>query len=263
MRAALEDALRESVLSGRLPAGTRLPSSRSLATDLAIARNTVADAYAQLVAEGWLVARQGSGTRVADSASGTTPVQSRSRPAAPTVRFDLRPGHPDVASFPRTAWVAALRRALAAAPHETLNYGDPRGSLELRRLLASYLARVRGVRTTPDRLLVCSGTTQALALLAEVVGAPHGVIAVEECGLRHHRQVLERQGLSTLPVPVDDEGIDVRRLTSSEPSALLATPAHQFPLGVPLSPDRRADLVTWVRESRAVVIEDDYDGEFR
>ena len=263
VRAALETALREAVVSGRLSAGTRLPSSRGLAADLGLARNTVAEAYAQLVAEGWLVARQGSGTRVAASLGGLVPVQTRSQPAAAVPRYDLRPGHPDVATFPRAAWLAALRRALATAPHSDLDYGDPRGELGLRRQLTSYLARVRGVRTTPDRLVICNGTTQALSLLADVLGRTGERMAVEEYGLAHHRAVIEARGMSTVALPVDDEGVDVRRLSPTRPSALLATPAHQFPTGVPLSPERRADLVEWARASDTIVIEDDYDGEFR
>ena len=156
LRRGLTDALREAVRGGRLAPGTRLPSSRALAVDLGIARNTVADAYADLVAEGWLTARQGSGTRVADRAvpppPGPRPGPRRREPARPA--HNLVPGTPDLASFPRGAWLRAARRALAAAPNDALGYGDPRGRVELRTALAGYLARVRGVRTDPDRIVV-------------------------------------------------------------------------------------------------------------
>src|ERR671939_2064483 len=139
LRAGLEDALREAVRSGRLPPGIRLPASRQLAADLGLARNTVAEAYGQLVAEGWLVARQGSGTRVTDRSSTVlerSPIAAAVRPP----RFDLRPGIPTLTAFPVSAWAAALRRALTTAPGDALGYGDPRGRIELRRALAGYLA---------------------------------------------------------------------------------------------------------------------------
>jgi GntR family transcriptional regulator/MocR family aminotransferase len=263
VRAAIEEALREAVVSGRLAPGSRLPSSRGLAADLGVSRNTVADAYGQLIAEGWLVAHQGSGTRVAEGVAGVAPVRRRSRPSEPQVRYNLRAGHPDVSSFPRSTWVAATRRALARAPHHVLDYGDPRGVLETRRALASYLGRVRGVRTTPERMLLCSGVTQGLSLLAAVLVEVGNRIGVEESGLAHHRSVLTSRGHATVPIPIDGEGADVRRLTTSGLAALLLTPAHQFPTGVSLSAARRTDVVGWARSADALVLEDDYDGEFR
>src|SRR5690348_9918843 len=158
VRKGLTDALRDAVRTGRLAAGTRLPSSRTLAADLGIARNTVADAYGDLVAEGWLTARQGSGTRVADravvpSAGGTAP--RRREPPRPA--YNLVPGTPDLAAFPRAEWLKAARRALTAAPSHALDYGDPRGRPELRTALAAYLSRSRGVRADPDAIVVCAG----------------------------------------------------------------------------------------------------------
>ena len=153
VRAGLEDELREAVRAGRLAPGSRLPSSRTLAVDLGIARNTVAEAYAQLVAEGWLVARQGSGTWVAERATPEAAEPARERVEA-TVRFDLRPGVPDLGAFPRAAWLAAARRALAVAPDAALGYGDPRGVPELREQLAGYLARVRRVLVQPSEIVV-------------------------------------------------------------------------------------------------------------
>src|SRR4051812_32588419 len=162
-RAGLMDALRDAVRMGRLAPGTRLPSSRSLAADLGIARNTVADAYSELVAEGWLTARQGSGTRVAARAEPVAP--RRARPPSASggpPPHDLRQGTSDAASFPRSAWIASTRRAVTAAPSEAFGPGDPQGRPELRRALADYLARVRGVRADPERIVVCAGTGPAL-----------------------------------------------------------------------------------------------------
>ncbi|BCK69077.1 hypothetical protein Srufu_030300 [Streptomyces libani subsp. rufus] len=262
-RAVLIRALRDAVRSGRLAPGTRLPPYRSLAADLGIARNTVADAYAELVAEGWLSARQGSGTRVAHRAQPLTPTRAPAH-RAPVSRptHNLLQGQPDAASFPRTAWLAAARRALTAAPHDAFGPGDPRGRPELRRALADYLARTRGVRTDPERIVICSGFAHALRLLLPTV-LP-GPLAVESYGLPFHRHLLATAGLRTHPLGVDEDGALSAELAEAKGvAAVLLTPAHQFPLGVPLHPDRRAAVINWARESGGYVLEDDYDGEFR
>jgi GntR family transcriptional regulator/MocR family aminotransferase len=264
MRAALERALRDAVRGGRLTAGTRLPSSRSLARDLGIARNTVADAYGLLVAEGWLTARQGSGTQVADRrvpgvAGGRGPT-----PATASLAYDLRAGTPDLSSFPRTAWLSAAKRALTAAPHEAFGYGDPRGRPELRGALAEYLARARGVRADPERIVVCTGYLQGLGLVAAALrGAGVRTLAVEALGLDLHRDVITARGVRTVPLPVDEHGARTDELPGLAPGAVLLTPAHQFPTGVPLHPERRAAAVAWAHARGATIIEDDYDGEFR
>lgn len=257
-RAVLIRALREAVRSGRLAAGTRLPPYRSLAADLGLARNTVADAYAELVAEGWLTSRQGSGTRVAERVAAPA-AEGAPRDTVRALPYDLAQGKPDPAAFPRTAWLASARRALTAAPHDAFGIGDPRGRLELRRELAAYLARVRGVRTVPDRIVVCSGAAHALRLLARILP---GTWAVEGYGLPFHRGLLAEAGVRTVPVAVDEEGARVGELRHG-PSAVLLTPAHQFPTGGPLHHERRAAAVDWARATGGFVLEDDYDGEFR
>ena len=259
-RNELVRALHESIRTGRLPAGTRLPSSRSLAKDLGIARNTVADAYGQLVAEGWLTARQGSGTVVANRAA-VPSMPAVALPEERSYRYDLRPGAPDLATFPRTEWLAAARKALTLAPNESFGLGDPRGRLELRRVLADYLARARGVRADPERILICSGYVQAVSLLGEAIKNLGGTtIAVEEFGYGLHRDVIRARGLSAVAVPVDELGAQTSQLAGQ---GVLLTPAHQMPTGVPLAPERRTAAVEWARETGAVLIEDDYDGEFR
>lgn len=200
LRSGLMEALREAVRSGRLTPGTRLPSSRALAADLGIARNTVADAYAELVAEGWLTARQGSGTRVAQRSAPrrADPVAARTRPARPRTGHSLKPGSPDVSSFPRTAWLRAARKALTAAPDEALDYGDPRGRVELRTVLAEYLARSRGVHADPERIVICSGFVHGLMLLGTVLRRRRvRDLAVESYGLDLHRDLLTGTGLNT------------------------------------------------------------------
>ncbi|MFJ9816373.1 PLP-dependent aminotransferase family protein [Streptomyces sp. NPDC101151] len=265
-RAALIRALREAVGSGRLAPGTRLPPYRSLAADLGVARNTVADAYAELVAEGWLTARQGSGTRVADRAE---PLRRAERtlvkapPRARGPRHDLRQGTPDASAFPRAAWSAAYRRALQAAPSEAFGPGDPAGRRELREALTEYLARARGVRTEPDRIVICSGFAHALRLLFGQGGGGvlRGPLAVEAYGLAFHRELIAAAGVRTAPLPLDEHGARVTGLGRER--AVLLTPAHQFPTGGPLHPERRAAVIDWARARGAVVLEDDYDGEFR
>ncbi len=261
LRQALEEALRDAVRGGRLPQGLRLPSSRQLAADLGVARNTVADAYGQLVAEGWLIARQGSGTRVARRVETHDPPYRDETAATPQPRYDLRPGSPDLASFPVAAWTGAMRRSLARAPATAFGYGDPRGRPELRVALAAYLARARGVRAHPDHVVVCSGFGQALALLCAVLPDGARTVAVEAYGLPAARQIVGRAGLDVFPLAVDDRGAAVEGLTDQ--AAVVLTPAHQFPLGPALAPARRAAVVEWAADSGGIVVEDDYDGEFR
>ncbi|WP_320775270.1 PLP-dependent aminotransferase family protein [Streptomyces sp. CRN 30] len=261
-RSRLMHALRESIRSGRLVPGTRLPPYRSLAQDLGIARNTVADAYAELVQEGWLSARQGSGTRVARRAAPLHPDQRRGpqRRTRRRVLHDLMPSSPDAAAFPRAAWLTSARRALAAAPNDAFGVGDPRGRPELREALTAYLARARGVRTDPDRIVLCSGFAHALRLLGSVLEGP---VAVESYGLGFHRALLEEAGLRTVPLTVDSHGARIDEVPDTGAGAVLLTPAHQFPTGGPLHPERRAAVVDWARSRGGLLVEDDYDGEFR
>jgi GntR family transcriptional regulator/MocR family aminotransferase len=263
VRAGLEGALRDAVQTGRLAPGTRLPSSRTLAADLGIARNSVAEAYGQLVAEGWLTAQQGSGTRVADAvASAGAPAVARSSSGLVQARYDLRPGSPDLSAFPRSWWLSAARRALAAAPSQALGYGDPRGLPGLRTVLAGYLARARGVRVSPDRIVVCTGFTQGLALLCQVLpGAGVTRVAVEDYGRPGPVTTLAASGLTPAMLSVDERGAILDPAPEAE--AMLLTPAHQFPLGPVLSARRRAEAARWAAGTGGLVIEDDYDGEFR
>jgi GntR family transcriptional regulator / MocR family aminotransferase len=257
-RAQLEDRLRELVRDGTLPAGGRLPSSRSLAADLDVSRRLVVDAYAQLLAEGYLVARPGGGTYVAASAAESDGAPPRT--PAHALQFDFFPGAPDLTSFPRALWARVLRDVLRSAPVSAFAYPDGRGATELRHQLAAYLRRVRGVVAEPDSIVVCAGATQGLALLARAL-ARRGAeaIAVEDPGLPPHRAVLAYAGLRVEGVPVDEKGVEVDALGAP---AVVVTPAHQCPTGVVLAPERRGALIRWAREG-GLVIEDDYDAEFR
>ncbi|MEU5094859.1 PLP-dependent aminotransferase family protein [Streptomyces sp. NPDC020996] len=257
-RIGLERALRDAVRDGRLAPGTRLPATRRLATELGISRGTAKAAYDQLVAEGYLTARQGSGTRVASLPSvdtGTPEAAAHAR----VPRFDLSPGSPDVGAFPAAAWLRALRRAIATAPLLAYDYGDPRGRVELRTALSGYLGRARGVIAPPERIVITSGYVQGLALLTRVLGGAG--IAMEDPGLPFHREVVRHNGGTVVPVRVDGRGVCAEEL--GDVGAVVVTPAHQYPTGVTLHPERRRALTDWARARGGLIVEDDYDGEFR
>ncbi|MGN9906332.1 MocR-like pyridoxine biosynthesis transcription factor PdxR [Phytohabitans sp. LJ34] len=259
----LIDALRDAIADGRLAPGTRLPSSRALAADLKLSRGVVVEAYEQLVAEGRLLSRQGAGTVVAALTS--EPVR---RPAEPpdqqAMAVLLRPGVPDLGMFPRAAWRRVYEKTLAHMADAALDYGDPSGARRLRAELASYLGRVRGARVSPGQMIVTTGAAQGFAVLAAALrdgGAT--AIGFEEPGSYGVRGHLESHGLRLVPVPVDGDGLDVAALERSGVPAVFVTPAHQFPTGVVLAPARRAALVEWARRTGGLIVEDDYDAEFR
>jgi GntR family transcriptional regulator / MocR family aminotransferase len=261
VRAQLEEQLRAAVREGRLAPGSSLPSSRGLARELSVSRGVVVEAYSQLVAEGYLVARQGGATRVAESASPAAGGAAKT-PAVRSARFDFRPGAPDVSLFPRAAWLASLRRALREAPDARFDYGDPRGAPELRDALAGYLGRVRGAACDPERLVITSGMAQGMALIGRaLVAQGRKRMGVEDPSSGPGREQLASTGLEVLPFPVDGHGLRVELLEGVD--AVMVTPAHQFPLGVVLSPERRAALVDWAARTGALVLEDDYDSEYR
>ena len=266
-RAAIVAALHRAIRDGRLPPGARLPSSRALAADLGVARGTVAEAYDQLVVEGWLLARQGSGTAVA----WTPPRPDQDGPApagageAEAVVFDFRPGSPDVSTFPRRDWVTAVRRVLRDLPDADLRYGDPRGLASAREVLAAYVARTRGVRADADRVVITTGFTQALAILAAALAELGATsLALEDPCIPAYREVVERAGLRVHALPVDGDGADPSSLLGAvSVGAAVLTPAHQYPIGSTLAPSRRTTVIGWARDAHAYVVEDDYDGEFR
>lgn len=263
LHAQLEDLVRCAVRDGRLRPGTRLPASRSLARDLGVSRGVVVDVYAQLIAEGYLEARGGSATRVAELASA---VVSDVHPAAVVddIRYDFRPGVPDVGLFPRAAWATSLRRALQGAPDSIFGYGEARGMPVACTEVAAYLRRVRGVAAEPEWVVVCGGVAQGLNLLCAVLHE-RGIeeLAVEEPSHPEQLTIITRAGLRVVPIAVDEDGIDVTLLAQSGARAVLVTPAHQFPLGVVLSPARRLALINWAREHDGLIFEDDYDAEYR
>ncbi|WAU81095.1 PLP-dependent aminotransferase family protein [Streptomyces sp. Qhu-G9] len=261
---ALQAALREAVRAGRLAPGTRLPSSRELAADLGVSRGLVTEAYEQLTAEGYLRSDRGAGTWVGGAVRAADPLVRDLAPRSPGARTDFLPGTPDLSLFPRAAWSAAQRGVLAELPHHTLGYPDPRGLPRLRSALAELLTRRRGVVADPERVMVVSGVAQATTLLGFVLHA-RGVraVGVEDPGSPDHGALYASAGLGVVPLPLDDEGLDSGALRASGVRAVVTTPSHQFPSGIAYSARRRAELLDWARSVDGLVVEDDYDGDFR
>jgi GntR family transcriptional regulator/MocR family aminotransferase len=264
LRRQLERQLREAIRSGRLRCETAVPPSRVLAGSLGVSRGVVVDAYSQLVAEGYLVTRRGGGTRVAYQASRAAPVLRREERARPRIRYDLRPGQPDFASFPRQRWQAALLRSLRALPDADLTYGNPRGLEQLRVAVADHLARARAAIADPEHVIVCAGLAHGLSNLWFALARRGATrVAVEDPGWRWQARTVEHAGLTPVPIPVDEQGLVVSELERAEVDAVAVTPAHQFPTGVVMSPDRRSALLEWARRRGTLIVEDDYDAEYR
>jgi GntR family transcriptional regulator/MocR family aminotransferase len=259
----LAHALREAIRGGRLAAGAGLPASRVLAAELGCSRWAVTEAYAQLAAEGYLEATVGSGTRVRRLAAAPAPSGPGTAGPAPAALLDLAPGLPDLRAFPLRGWLAALRTAAAGLPSAELGYPDPAGHPRLREVLAGYLNRVRGARADPACVTVTTGATDAIGrLCAALRGRGGRAVAVEDPGWHRIRQIVAATGLEVVPVPVDDDGVRADRL-DGRTSAVIISPAHQFPTGTVLSAARRAALLAWARATGGLIIEDDYDAEFR
>jgi GntR family transcriptional regulator/MocR family aminotransferase len=298
LTAWLADALRAAIMDGRLAAGAALPATRALAGDLGVSRGVIVEAYQRLTDEGLVAAHHGAGTRVLprpdaappgpplSTAPPSTAPPSAAPPSSPArvqalpagraqlpqpwrtqAELDLSPGVPDLSGFPRAAWLRAERAVLAQAVPADLGYGDPAGSAWLRQELAGWLARTRGLRAGAGDIIIVAGVSQGLALLAQVLcgqrprGRPEA--AVEDPGSRGARDQLAYWGMDPVPVPVDEHGLRVTGLERTAAVAALLTPAHQFPTGAVLAPQRRRDLLHWATTAGALVIEDDYDAEYR
>jgi GntR family transcriptional regulator / MocR family aminotransferase len=265
----IQDQLRAAIRDRRLGAGERLPSTRRLAELLGVSRGTVVDVYEQLLAEGYVESAVGSGTRVAAMPSAGPTRQAPDIVASPPpsprpIEADFEYGIPDLGSVPLTAWTWAVSEATRTLPTAELGDDDPAGSRHLREVVTAYHRRVRSGCAVAEDAVVVSGFRQGLAFALATL-AQHGIhrIALEDPGPREHDVIARRAGLSAVPVPVDDHGVDVGSLRETGARAVLLTPAHQCPTGVALGPSRRRDLVAWADEVDGVILEDDYDAEFR
>jgi GntR family transcriptional regulator/MocR family aminotransferase len=254
LRACLYRTVCDAIRSGALRDGVRLPSSRALAQTLGVSRGVVTDAYGQLEAQGLLVAR----ARAAPVVASVPRPQARPRTAAAPVaapRYDLIPVTPDVTLFPLARW---LRAAHHAASYAALDYGESRGARELREALADHLGRTRGVIAEPDQIVVVQGTAQGVEVVLRLLRGRR--VAVEDPSHTTQHERIRSHGLTLVAQPVDEEGLTVDGLDAD---AVLVTPAHQFPTGSVLSGRRRRDLLAWARDRGSLVVEDDYDAEFR
>jgi GntR family transcriptional regulator / MocR family aminotransferase len=259
----IESTIRDQIRTGRLRRGSPLPPTRNLAATLGVSRGVVVEAYEQLTAEGYLTARTGGYTEVAIDPH---PQAALAQPV-PKVRprIDFRYGRADPAQFPRTAWLKSVNRAVPAAPTERFNYLDGHGVIELRTALSDHLNRVRGTAASPDRIVITNGYAQAIALLIRTLaaGGAH-TLAIEDPSPHDDAVPLARQaGLAIAGIPVDDAGLRVDALRDVAADAIVVTPSHQWPTGAVLGPERRTELLAWARERNALVIEDDYDAEYR
>lgn len=259
----IEGAIRENIRAGRLVPGSPLPSSRSLAAELDVSRGVITEAYSQLAAEGYLLTRQGAPVRVSNTVRPGTP-RLRARSLLPSFPYHFHPGLPDLAGFPRDRWLRSLRAAWRRAPIDAVGYPDPRGVPGLRQALADYLGRVRGVVADPEQMVICTGFAQALSLLCRLL-QERGVrrIALEDPGWHSHRLIVEQAGLEVIPVQVDADGLRVDLLEETKATVVVVTPAHQFPTGCVLSSERRAALIEWAERDQGLIVEDDFDAEYR
>jgi len=258
----LERVLRDTVRDGRLAPTTILPSTRALARQLGVSRGIVVEAYEQLVAEGYLASRPGGVTQVARTSS--APVARATEPAPIHLVFDFRPGRPDLDHLPRLVWLRSIRRVLNEAPSERFGYLDGRGTVELRQAIASYLNRVRGTAADPADVVICSGFAQGLAIVAQVLHATGARrMALEDPSYPEYRSAVRAAGLDVVGIPVDESGIRVDLLARADADVVLVTAAHQYPTGAVLPAGRRAALIDWADRRDGLIVEDDYDAEFR
>ena len=268
LRARVEAALREAIRDGRLRAGDRLPATRSLAAELRCSRWVIVEAYAQLAAEGWVEGRAGSGTRVRARGAGGGG-DDRGGAAAQTASwrapaYDFSVGLPDLVGFPRTAWLGAMQRAVRTAPAAELGHPDPSGASALRRELAAYLGRVRGVAAEAEHVIVTHGFTHGFGLICHALRERgHERIALEDPGFPLLHAFARRAGLEPVAAAVDDRGLRVDALRATGARAVVVAPAHHFPMGHVLAAERRAELLAWAHDADGLVVEDDYDAEFR
>jgi GntR family transcriptional regulator/MocR family aminotransferase len=299
LRQQIVDGLRLAILEGRLRAGARLPSTRSLAAELGVARFTVEDAFDQLAADGYVEGKRGSGTFVAavaapaangrrssvsaDPAAGDDPGPTERTWSAwaerlmamdapveppPPLPIDFRQGMPAVEPFPHERWAKLRNRARRELGNIGFHYGPAAGEPELRTAIAAYLARSRALRAAAARTVVTSGTQQGLDLLARLLIRPGDAVAFEEPGYPAVRRLFQAAGARIVPVPVDENGLVVAALDElgkgeAPPRIVYVTPSHQYPTGALMPLSRRLALLHWARRHGALVIEDDYDGEFR
>jgi GntR family transcriptional regulator / MocR family aminotransferase len=266
LHSQIETSIRQRIRSGALPAGVALPPTRALAAELGVARGVVVEAYAQLVAEGYLTSRSGGYTHVAPTPAAAAPRPGRpASPRLPRPVVDFGYGRCNLAAFPRAAWLRSVRRVLTEAADERLGYLDGHGAVELRSALAAYLNRVRGTNADTETIVITNGYAQAVSLLMAVLAARGArTVAVEDPSASDDaRPIAHALGLRVVGVPVGDDGVRLDAVAELDADVLVLTPSHQWPTGGVLSPEARATVLAWAQRTGALVLEDDYDAEYR
>ncbi|MBI2381783.1 MAG: PLP-dependent aminotransferase family protein [Gammaproteobacteria bacterium] len=278
--------IREAILARRIAPGRKLPSTRQLAEDLALGRNTVAGAFEQLVAEGYVVSRVGAGSFVADTlpdhyleaASAATPAPATSLRLSRRAQLVLSgtdiartetgtaflPGLPELRQFPHKDWQRLLAKHWRGARLADLDYGRGGGLPALKQAVAEYLGVVRAVRCRPEQIVITAGAQQGLELALRLVTDPGDAAVIEDPGYLGARSVMQANGLELYPVPVDEEGLDLDGVPwAARPRLLYVTPSHQYPSGAVMSLTRRRALLALAERHDSYIVEDDYDSEFR
>ncbi|MBL5768760.1 MocR-like pyridoxine biosynthesis transcription factor PdxR [Heyndrickxia sporothermodurans] len=262
--------LRTKILSGELSGGYRLPSTRQLAEELEVSRNVVLEAYDQLLAEGFLEGKQGAGTFVAEGAflkkTNTIPsymLEENSSMKNKNI-IDFRSGIPSLDQFPRKQWGQLAKRVSLETDHSLFGYDSPEGRIELRTVLSDYLLRTRGVECHPDQLVITTGATQAMTLIAKLLISANDKVIIEDPITHEIQTIFQSYGASLHPIRVDENGMDTNQISHEiKPAFIFVTPSHQFPIGGTLPIQRRIQLIEYARKVDSYIVEDDYDSEFR
>jgi len=264
--------IKNEILSGNIPSGSKLPSIRSLAKNLKLSKNTIESAYEQLIAEGYVKSKNRSGLYVEKLDNGfnhlkNTHLNSYKERANnshdPIIKYDFSSGQIDLASFPYTKFRKILDSCVDVYSKELLLYGDHKGDYGLRQEIAKYIHHSRGVTCSPNQIIISSGTQQSLTLLAHILSNIHMSIAFEEPSYLGAKAVFKHFNFNITPINLETDGIDINSLYESEAKIVYVTPSHQYPYGMVMPISKRLKLLQWAEKKDGLIIEDDYDGEFR
>ncbi|EKQ53794.1 MULTISPECIES: PLP-dependent aminotransferase family protein [unclassified Clostridium] len=264
--------IKDEILCGNIPSESKLPSIRTLCKDLKVSKNTVEAAYEQLIAEGYVKPKNRSGLYVEKMESGFSNLKIISsdsykenipKTSYPQIKYDFSSGQIDLSSFPYTQFRKILTRCVDEYSKELLLYGDHKGDYGLRYEIAKYIHHSRGVRCSPEQILISSGTQESLNLLCLILLNLHSNIAFENPSYIGAKDVFKNFNFNINPINLNEDGIDINALSKSNSKIVYVTPSHQYPYGMVMPISRRLKLLNWANENNGIIIEDDYDGEFR
>ncbi|PLR97549.1 MocR-like pyridoxine biosynthesis transcription factor PdxR [Bacillus sp. T33-2] len=261
--------LKNAIETGELSAGQKIPSIRQLSTALNISKNTVESAYQQLIAEGYMESKPRSGIEVAviDEMAGNVGISyhegEQKAPESVSVLYDFQYGDIEETRFPYAKWKKALNEAVRMNGHEMLLYGEKQGDPGLRKQIADYLYRARGVECSPGQIVLCAGTQHTISYICQMLSLPGKTVGFEDPGYDGVRAVFQNHGCNVVPVSLEEDGINIAKLAASQAEMVYVTPSHQFPLGMVMPVQKRNRLLQWAADAESYIIEDDYDSEFR